>query len=102
MKSARLGQWFDVAGVAAAMVLAVLVNVYAARHYRRWDLTTHGLYTLSPATLDTLHVLAERVEVDVLLSSNDPLTAMVRPRSPRMVFWPERTKCPPGTHKRSS
>jgi len=78
MKSARLGQWFDVAGVAAAMVLAVLVNVYAARHYRRWDLTTHGLYTLSPATVDTLHALAERIEVDVLLSSNDPLANSVK------------------------
>src|SRR5262249_8603315 len=60
------------------MVLAVLVNVYAARHYRRWDLTTHGLYTLSPATVDTLHALAERVEVDVLLSSNDPLANSVK------------------------
>ena len=78
MKTARLGQWFDAAGVLAAVFLAVLVNVYAARHYRRFDFTTHGLYTLSPATLDTLHNLGERVELDVLLSSNDPLANSVR------------------------
>src|SRR5262249_31736531 len=78
MKPARIGQWFDAAGVVAAMLLAVLVNVYAARHYRRWDLTTHGLYTLSPATLETLHSLNEQVEVDVLLSSRDPLANSVK------------------------
>jgi hypothetical protein len=35
------------AGVIAAMVLAMLVNVFAARHYKRWDWTRGGLYTLS-------------------------------------------------------
>src|SRR5262249_48882805 len=64
----RPAQWSAGAGAPPALALAVLVNVYAARHSRRWDLTTHGLYTLSPATVDTLHALAERVEVDVLLS----------------------------------
>jgi hypothetical protein len=78
MKRSRLGQWFDAAGVIAAVVLGVLINVYAARHYRRWDFTSHGLYTLSPATVDTLHGLGERVEVDVLLSTNDPLTNSVK------------------------
>jgi hypothetical protein len=78
MKAARLGQWFDAAGVVAAVILAALVNVYAARHYRRWDLTTHGLYTLSPATLESLHALSERVDVVVLLSSDDPLANSVK------------------------
>ena len=50
MRKQRLAQWLDVAGVAGAMLLAVLVNVFAARHYKRWDFTTHGLYTLSQAT----------------------------------------------------
>jgi hypothetical protein len=78
MRSARVAQWFDAAGVVAAVVFAVLVNVYAERHYRRWDFTTHGLYTLSPATLETLHALAEQVEIDVLLSANDPLANSVK------------------------
>ena len=48
------------------------------RHYRRWDLTTNRLYTLSPATLQTLHALGERVDVDVVLSSGDPLANSVK------------------------
>jgi len=78
MKAARLGQVVQAGGVAAAMLAAVLFNVLVARHYRRWDLTTHGLYTLSPATLHTLHALGESIEVDVLLSSRDPLADSVR------------------------
>jgi hypothetical protein len=78
LKNARLSQWVDVGGVAVAMILAVMVNVFAGRHYRRWDLTASGLYTLSPATLETLHALHERVDVDVLLSSNDPLANSVK------------------------
>ena len=40
------------AGVVAAMLLAVLVNVIVARHYKRWDVTRGGLYTLSDPTLE--------------------------------------------------
>jgi hypothetical protein len=78
MKRARAAQLVEAFGVVAAMVLAVLANVLAARHYRRWDLTEHRLYTLSPATLETLHALAETVEVDVLLSAADPLANSVK------------------------
>ena len=78
IKRPRAQQWVEALGVVAAMVLAVLVNVLVARHYRRWDVTRHQLYTLSPATLETLHALGESVEVDVLLSSADPLTASVK------------------------
>ena len=60
-------------GLVAAMVLAVLVNVVAARHYRRFDFTKGGLYTLSPATVQTLQALGEPIRVDVLLPSRDPL-----------------------------
>ena len=66
------------AGIVAAMLLAVLVNVYVARHYKRWDWTKGGLYTLSDATLQTLHTLEEPVQIYVLLSSGDPLTISVR------------------------
>ncbi len=78
MKRVRTGQLVEALGVAAAMVLAVLVNVLVARHYRRWDLTHHRLYTLSPATLETLHALGESVHVDVLLSTADPLANSVK------------------------
>lgn len=59
-------------GVLSAGVIAVAVNVLAARHYVRWDWTTDELYTLSAATLDTLDRLREPVDVAVLLSRNDP------------------------------
>lgn len=66
------------AGIIAAMVLSVLLNVYVARHYRRWDWTRGGLYTLSDATVQTLRSLEEPVRVYVLLTADDPLTLSVR------------------------
>jgi gliding motility-associatede transport system auxiliary component len=78
MKAPRLGQAVEAAGVVFAMVVAVLANVLASRHYARWDLTTHRLYSLSPATRETLRSLGESVEVNVLLSSKDPLADSVR------------------------
>jgi hypothetical protein len=66
------------AGVLAAAVIAVLVNVLVARFYKRWDWTRSGIYTLSQATLETLHGLSEPVEVIVFLSASDPLTVSVR------------------------
>lgn len=65
-------------GIIAAMVLAVLVNVIVARHYKRWDWTTGGLYTLSDATVQTLRGLEEPIRIYVLLSADDPLTLSVR------------------------
>lgn len=65
-------------GLVAAMVLAVLVNVVAARHYERFDLTKGGLYTLSPATEQTLAALGEPIRIDVLLPAGDPLTLSIR------------------------
>jgi gliding motility-associatede transport system auxiliary component len=66
------------AGVIGAIVLTLLVNILSARHYDRWDFTTAKLYTLSPATLTTLHGLEQNVEVEVLLSSSDPLQRSVK------------------------
>lgn len=65
-------------GVIAAMVLALLVNILVSRHYRRWDWTRGGLYTLSDATTQTLHGLEEPIRVYVLLSEGDPLALAVR------------------------
>ncbi len=69
---------FSLAGVAAAVVIAVMTNVLVARFYERWDWTSTGLYTLSQATRDTLHELKEPVDVIVFLSASDPLTLSVR------------------------
>lgn len=77
-RSARTKQASAAIGVVAAGFLAVAVNVHVARHYRRFDVTTHRLYSLSPATVSTLRSLPERVEIDVLLSPDDALTASVR------------------------
>jgi hypothetical protein len=66
------------AGIIAAMVLAVIVNVFVARHYKRWDWTRGGLYTLSDATVQTLRGLEEPVEIYVLLSPGDPLTVSLQ------------------------
>ncbi|HEU4410086.1 MAG TPA: GldG family protein [Polyangiaceae bacterium] len=65
-------------GLAAAAAVALLANVLVARHYRRYDWTSSGLYTLSEPTKQTLRSLAEPVEVYVLLSSDDPLLVSVR------------------------
>jgi len=65
-------------GVAAAVALAVNVNLLAARFYERWDYTREGLYTLSEPTLRTLHSLGDTVEVILLLSRSDPLNASLR------------------------
>lgn len=65
-------------GLVAAMVLALLVNIVAARHYKRWDFTKGGLYTLSRATVETLHSLGEPIRVDVLVPASDPLALSLR------------------------
>lgn len=64
--------------ILAMFVIAVDVNLLASRFYRRLDLTTQGLFTLSAPTLETLRALEEPVEVLVFLGSSEPVTASVR------------------------
>lgn len=66
------------AGVVAAAVIAVCANVLVSRFYARWDWTSRDLYTLSPATVETLRQLDAPIEVVVFLSQSDPLTVSVR------------------------
>jgi hypothetical protein len=73
-----LSQLVPLGGIAAAVFIAVVVNVLASRHFRRWDWTRGKLYTLSPATLDTLHDLPDIIEIWVLLGSSDPLALSVK------------------------
>jgi hypothetical protein len=65
-------------GVALAMLVAVLANVAVARHYTRADWTRNKRYTLTPATLDTLHALPGPVQIWVMLGSADPLEQSVK------------------------
>ncbi len=58
--------------VVAAVVLGFSLNVLASRHYKRWDLTTGGQFTLSDATVETLSSLSQPVKLIVLLSKDDP------------------------------
>jgi hypothetical protein len=69
---------FSAAGVIAAAAIAVLANVLVSRSYARWDWTSSGLYTLSRATVETLHGLREPVDIVVLLSASDPTMVSVR------------------------
>lgn len=78
VKARRSLAAFSAAGVAAAAVIAVMVNILVARFYRRWDWTSAGLYTLSGATKETLASLKDPIDVIVFLSSSDPLTLSVR------------------------
>lgn len=68
---------FAAAGVAAAIVLAVVVSALSARNYKRWDVTRGGLFTLSPASLETLHALPGAVKLIVLMGEGDPMRAPV-------------------------
>ena len=73
----QLGIWSAV-GVLSAGVIAVSLNFVVARHYWRWDVTHAQLYTLSPATVETLAGLSEEVQVLVFLSQADPDLGSVR------------------------
>jgi hypothetical protein len=68
----------NLAGIAAAIVIFVCSNVLASRFFHRWDVTTDGLYTLSPVTQQTLEGLSESIDVVVFLSRADPLASSVR------------------------
>jgi hypothetical protein len=67
----RLGVW-SALGVLAAAILGVTSNLLGARFYHRWDVTPAGLYTLSPASRETLDGLSERVQILVFLGRADP------------------------------
>jgi hypothetical protein len=71
-------QLIPLAGLAAAMFVAVVINVLAARHFRRWDWTRGHLYSLSAPTLETLHDLPDTVQVWVLMGGSDPLELSVK------------------------
>ncbi len=78
--SIRIGgtQTLDLAGVAAAVVLAVVVNVLAARHFTRWDWTQSQRWSISPATRQTLRALERPVELWTIVGRGDPIETSLR------------------------
>ena len=68
-------------GVIAAGVVALLLNVLAARHYRRWDATHARLYSLSDPTtftLDSMEKGDQQVELFVFIGAGDPLLGSIK------------------------
>ena len=53
------------------LVVVVLVNYLSARHYKRWDWTTHGLFTLSDRSQQALRELDQDVQVYVFLGRDE-------------------------------
>lgn len=78
LRPAPLERWLAASGVLSATVLVIAVNVLVTRFYARWDLTSRQIYSLSAPTVETLHGLAEPIEIVVFLGRNDPLTLSVR------------------------
>ncbi|MBK9088393.1 MAG: Gldg family protein [Holophagales bacterium] len=65
--------------LAVAVLLGVgilgLVNWIGARHYRRFDWTSSGLYTLSEKSTQVLKALRQPVAVTVFMTEGSPLYA---------------------------
>jgi hypothetical protein len=72
------GHLSQLVGVVAAMAVVVLLNVAVGRRFTRWDWTSNKRYSLSPATVQTLHDLPDPVQIWVLLGSADPLEQSVK------------------------
>ncbi len=74
----RLGHGLELAGIVAAVVLAVVVNVLSARHFKRWDWTTDKRWSVSSATLETLRALDQPVDVWAIAGTADPVEQSLR------------------------
>ncbi len=59
-------------GVLSAVVITLCTNILVSRFYTRWDVTSAGLYTLSPPSVETLHGLSDNIDILVFLSQSDP------------------------------
>jgi ABC-2 type transport system permease protein len=54
------------------MVIILLLNYLAFRHYRRLDWTSEGMFTLSPKSVKVLRGLSADVDVYIFLSQGEP------------------------------
>lgn len=78
LRARALERLLPYAGIAGIAVLALVLNLLAARHFTRWDLTAQKRYALSPATVETLRGLDAPVEVWILLPAGNPLRLGVK------------------------
>jgi len=53
------------------LLVVVLVNYISSRHYKRWDWTHHGLFTLSERSQQALRELDQDVDVYVFLGRDE-------------------------------
>lgn len=53
------------------LMIVVLVNYLSSRHYKRWDWTTHGLFTLSERSREALAELDKDVQIYVFLGRDE-------------------------------
>jgi hypothetical protein len=77
--SGRGTQALQLGGLVASVVLAILLNVLAARHFKRWDWTADRRWSPSPATVETLRSLEQTVDVWVVAGSGEPLEKTLQP-----------------------
>jgi len=68
----------QLAGIVAAFIFAAIVNVLAARHFTRWDWTRDKRWSLSPATIETLHGLEQPIDLWAIAGPGDPLEQSLR------------------------
>jgi hypothetical protein len=68
----RLRQGLELGGLVGAAVLAVVVNVLSARHFKRWDWTSDRRWSVSAATAETLAALKAPVDVWAIAGPSDP------------------------------
>src|SRR5215470_6448429 len=63
--------------VAAILFLAAMVNSFAFKHYKRWDLSRDQKYTLSDKTKRFLDTLKGKMRITVFFSPNTPISGDV-------------------------
>ena len=63
---------YTLLGVLLLVTLVFQVNYLSYRHYERWDLTAHSIYTLSDRSKAVIAELDRNVEIWILLSEAEP------------------------------
>src|SRR5262245_55794671 len=64
--------------IVAILVLAVVVNAFAFKYYKRWDFSRDQKYALSDKTKRFLDSLKGKLRITVFFSPNTPITADVQ------------------------
>ena len=65
-------QIIAVASVVLLAAIVLMLNFVAFRRYERWDLTSVGMFTLSPKSKEVLRELGDDVDIYLFLSRGEP------------------------------